>query len=397
MPRLFRRARYSEAGKRREGGLPFHRRHRKAISRSLTALILVGLVGMGYAYNLNKKFQNIDRVKLALKEKDRPDPDKGKALNIMLLGSDKGKADRPEWRGKSLADDVKSGNWPNGKYRSDTIMIVHISANRKHVYLVSIPRDSFVTLYDESGAPQGKEKINSAFSYFGPIGAISTVEHLTDLRMKHLAIIDWDGFKALSTAVGGVPVCIPKAVYDEKQKKNWTAGNHLLKGKEALQYVRQRYGLVRGDFDRIDRQQNFLRSLMTKILEAGTLRNPIKLNNTLEALTRNLTVDSAWTPGDMRGLALSLRGTAAADVEFMTVPVAGTSIEPTHGDVVNIDEARSQELFEALRGDSVHRYLKKYPDDKLKTDKNDKKPSATETAPEAKDPKPNGPCKSSVS
>lgn len=366
MSRPFTRKRYSGAGKRREGGIPFHKRHRKAITRTLTAVILICLVGTGYAYNLNRKLQNIDRVKVGLDEKDRPDPDKGQALNLLLLGSDKGETSKPEWKGTTLAEDVKSGNWPSGKYRSDTIMIVHLSANRKHVYLVSVPRDSFTTLYDENGNAQTTEKVNASFSYYGPSGAISTIEHMSDLRMKHMAIIDWDGFKDLTSALGGVEIFIPETFRDPKQKITWEAGTQLLEGKKALSYVRTRYGLINGDFDRIARQQNFLRATMKKTLDSGTMRNPLKLNNTLEAITRNLTVDSDWNAGDMRGLALSLRGTKEEDVTFMTLPIAGSSQDPTYGSILNIDEAKSAELFEALRGDTVDEYLKKYPGDELK-------------------------------
>ena len=359
-------SRYRGAGKRRHGGIPFHKRHRLALTVTIVIALVVGLGGTGYAYMLNAKLKNIDKVSVKLKDKDRPDPDKGKSLNVLLLGSDKGKKIPGESANTSLAQDAKAAKWPDGKYRSDTIMVVHISANRKHVYLISIPRDSFVMLYNASGVATHKEKVNAAFSYYGPSGVISTVEHLTNLRMSHLAIIDWAGFKDLSTAVGGVPVYVPETVTDPVQHVTWTKGNYNLKGNKALQYVRQRHGLLRGDFDRIARQQNFLRALMKKILAGGTMHNPVRLNNTLSALTKNLTVDEGWKPGDMRALALSLRGTSQKNVTFMTVPVGAESVDPTYGDVVNIDPLKSGELFTALKDDSVDGFLKKYPGDALK-------------------------------
>lgn len=363
--------RYRGGGKRREGGTPFHKRYRKILIGLMSIVLIVGLAGTSYAYLLNSKFKNIAKVGVSdkLKEKDRPDPDKGKALNILLLGSDKGKKLGTAQDNTTLAEDAKAAKWPNGKYRSDTLIIVHITADRKHVYLVSVPRDSFLTLYDADGKPTHKEKVNAAFSYYGPTGSISTVEHLTNLRMSHLAIIDWAGFKDMSKAVGGVPVYIPNTFYDPKQKKQWTKGNHLLKGNEALQYVRTRYGLINGDFDRIARQQNFLRALMKKMLSAGTMANPITLTETLTALTANLTVDAEWNAGDMRALALSMRGISSKNVTFMTIPVAGTSTDPTYGSVVNIDKAKSQELFTSLKDDTIGQYLKKYPDAALKPPK----------------------------
>lgn len=360
--------RYSEAGKRRAGGLPFHRRHRKLIVGLLTAVLLVAGAGASYAYLLNSKFGDIAKVKTSGIE-NRPDPDKGKALNIMLLGSDKGKAVPGASAETTLAEDAKAAKWPAGKYRSDTLMIVHISEDRKHVYLVSIPRDTLATLHDATGAPAQQEKVNAAFSYYGPNGSISTIENLTNVRMRHMAIIDWAGFKDLSHAVGGVPVFIPRPFYDPSQKIQWKAGQQTLEGKKALAYVRTRYGLPNGDFDRIARQQNFLRAMMKKMLAKGTMRNPVKLTNTLSALTQNLTVDEEWTSGDMRGLALSLRGTQAEDVTFLSAPVAGTETVPGLGSVVRLDEVKSKELFTAMKRDTMARYVKKYPDEVLKSDK----------------------------
>ncbi len=360
-----RERRYSDAGKRRVGGNPFHRRHRKLLITLFAIFIVLPVVGgASYAYMLNSKLNNVQKVPV-IKDTDRPDPDKGKALNVLLLGSDKGKKIKGQPVGTTIADDAKAEEWPTGKYRSDTLMIVHISADRKHVYLTSIPRDTFTMIYDAEGRPQHQEKINAAFSEYGPLGAISTVEHLTNLRMEHLAIIDWAGFRALSSAVGGVPVTIPRAFYDPKQKVQWEAGPQTLKGKRALQYVRTRYGLLRGDFDRIARQQNFLRSLMKKILDKGTMTNPVKLIKTVSALTKNLTVDAQWSAGDMRGLALSLRGTKAEDVTFLTAPIGGTETIPVYGSIVRLDEAKAMSLWDALRKDSMTAYLAEHPDDVL--------------------------------
>jgi len=355
---------YTERGKRREGGQPFHRRHRRLLISLLAAVIVLPILGTAsYAYMLNAKLNSIEKVP-TLSEENRPDPDAGKALNILLIGSDKGEP-QPGAENTSIAEDAQSSKWPVGKYRSDTLMIVHITSNRKYSFLMSIPRDTFTTIYDAEGQPHDSEKINAAFSEYGPLGTLSTVEHLTNLRLEHTAIIDWEGFKDLSSAVGGVPVTIPNSFYDPKQKIQWEAGPQVLEGKKALAYVRTRYGLANGDFDRIARQQNFLRSLMKKILDKGTMTSPTKLFSTVTALTENLTVDDAWTAGDMRGLALSLRGIGTEDVIFLTAPVAGTETIPVYGSIVRLDEAKSEELYTAFRKDNLRAYLAKYPDDVL--------------------------------
>ena len=149
-------------------------------------------------------------------------------------------------------------------------------------------------------------------------GAIATVEHLTDLRMDHVAIIDWAGFKDLSTAVGGVPVHIPDSFHDAKQKVQWEAG----------------------------------------VLDAGDLTKPLEFNDMLEALTRNLTVDEDWENGEIRSLALSLRGISADRVTFLTVPVSGTPTVAEHGSIVQLDMASTRQLFTAMRDDTVKAYVK---------------------------------------
>ena len=123
----------------------------------------------------------------------------------------------------------------------------------------------------------GYGKINAAFAYGGPSLARQTVEQLTGIHIDHLAIIDWAGFKDLTTALGGIRVYIPETFYDDSQRITWEKGWHDFEGQEALAYVRTRHGLENGDFDRIERQQNFLRATMGKLLSGGTTRNPIKL------------------------------------------------------------------------------------------------------------------------
>lgn len=321
----------------------FLRRHRRPfVALGLVLLLVVGVCGW-YLWNLNSKLGDIDRLPSA-QIKNRPDPDQDLDLNILLLGSDKAS---PGFGDTTLADDVASGDWPTGKYRSDTLMVVHLTADRNEAYVVSIPRDSFVRLYDDSGTPQGKNKINAAFSLWGPYGTMATVEHLTGLRMDHLAIIDWAGFKDLSTAVGGVPVTVPYAFYDYKQDKQWEARDYLLKGEEALQYVRTRHGLPASDFDRIDRQQNFLRSLMNKMLDSADLFKPQRFTDMLSALTENLTVDAEWDSGEIRDLAFGLRGIEKDHVQFLTVPVAGTPTIPDYGSIVELNKTKG--------GRAVHR------------------------------------------
>lgn len=346
-------------GKRRRP--PFRKRH-PVVTSLIAAVIVLPVAAVGYfAWNLNHQLDKLERVKVE-NLADRPDPAPGRALNFLLLGSDKAEgADK----NSSVAQDAKASEWPVGKYRSDTIMIAHITEKRDKVFLVSIPRDSFVMIYDAQGNPTSEAKINAAFSQHGPLGAISTIENLSGLRMDHLTIIDWDGFKDLSEAVGGVPVTIPETFYDSKQDITWEAGRHVLRGSEALAYVRTRYGLGEGDFDRIRRQQNFMRSLMGKMLNSGVTSNPVTLTNTVSALAENLTVDDKLSNDAIRGLALSLRGVSVKDVTFLTAPVAGLASDPTWGSIVRLEADKTAALFEAIRTESLESYVLANPDDLL--------------------------------
>ncbi len=341
-------------------------RHRRWLIGFLVLLLLVLAAIGAYAWRLNSHLANIDRFDTDSID-NRPTRADNESLNILLLGSDKGKVVAGAER-TTLAEDARSSEWPAGKYRSDTLMLVHIPADRKKVQLVSIPRDTFTMLYDGNGDAQHAEKINAAFSQWGPNGAIATIEHLTDLRIDHVAIIDWAGIRELSTAVGGVPVTVPEAVYDSKLHKQWEARDYLLKGQEALQYLRMRYGLTRSDFDRINRQQNFLRSLMREILDSGKLTKPLEFDAMLQALTENLTIDEDWENGDLRSLALSLRGLDEENVSFLTMPIGEERTDERYGAVLEVDDAKAGELWKALRNDRVGSYLRKYPDDVLAED-----------------------------
>ena len=339
-----------------EQGKPGFLARHKALT-ALVGLLLVLVAGCsGFALYLNSQLGNVDRVTLdpkVLPEKDRPTrkPEAGEALNILLAGTDNGTSEL------TLSEAVASGEWQPNVFRSDTMMVVHLDADREHVYVVSIPRDTWLHI---DGL--GMSKINGAFAYGGPSLMVRTVEQFTDLRIDHLAMIDWDGFKDLTTALGGVEVYIPQTFYDESQNREWTKGYHLLAGKDALQYVRTRYGLPEGDFDRINRQQNFLRQVMQDSLSSGTLTNPLQLNDVLQAITNNLTVDEDFSVPEMRSLALELRDIRSGDVTFLTLPRAKDAYDtsPDGQSIVRLNEREAEALWRSMRTDDMQSYLEKY-------------------------------------
>lgn len=332
------------------------------IRRHKVVAILAGLLGLlvaavvGFGVYLNAQLGDIARFDSALRPQQRapqPEGPAAQASNILLLGTDHG-------NGRSIEAELADGNWSPGAFRSDTIMVVHIPAEHDRAYLVSLPRDSYVPI-----PGHGRQKVNAAFSYGGPDLAVRTVEKLTGVYIDHVAMIDWAGFKDLTRALGGVEVTIADTFTDPRNDRTWRAGTHHLQGLKALQYVRTRYGLAEGDLDRIDRQQNFLRAVMTKTISRNTLANPIKLTNLLHAITDATTVDSDFTPAEMRRIALNLRDLGPNDVEFLTTPIRGYATRGDAGSVVLLDRKESHALWRSVRTDNVNHYLTTYGGDRL--------------------------------
>jgi len=326
------------------------RDRRTALMALIIMLVLLLLLGAGLVVaafvaseRLAGQVERIPDAFAGLDEERRPDKPAGvspgaESLNVLLAG-----VDAREDRGSTLAEGLTGE-------RTDTIMILHVSGDRQSAALISIPRDSWV---DVPG--HGTAKINAAHSWGGYPLFIETVEQLTGLRIDHLAIISFNGFRDLTDALGGIDISFPAAV-EGSSGQVFEAGDHTLDGEQALDYVRARYNLPQGDFDRVRRQQNLLRALMRQTLSGDTITNPFKLNDVLDALTQNLAVDEDLSTGEMRGIALELRHMRARDVVFMTAPVRGTGREGSQA-VVYLDPERFQDLFAAVRADGIEEYL----------------------------------------
>jgi len=271
------------------------------------------------------------------------------AQNVLLVGSDS-----RDGTGDEFAQAGKGQEQVEGQ-RSDTVILAHIAAGDKQATLVSLPRDSWVTIpayTDSSGRAHAahQDKLNAAFSLGGRSLLVATVQQLTGIHIDHYAEIDFAGFQNMVNALGGVEVCLTQPAHDTYTGINLSAGNHHLDGMQALQFVRQRYGLPLGDLDRIKRQQQFLGSMMREVESAGTLANPFKLNAFLDALTKSITVDQGMSLSDMTKLALKLKGLSSGNVILTTLPISGfPTIDGQSVDT--IDDAKAAALFDALKND----------------------------------------------
>jgi LCP family protein required for cell wall assembly len=259
-------------------------------------------------------------------------------MTILVLGSD------------SRISAGDESDWAYGAQRTDAIMLVHISGDRQSVQVMSIPRDSWVPI-----PGYGDAKINAAFSFGGPSLMIETVEQLTGVRIDHFAIADFESFAALTDDLGGVEITLPNGM--DSRGVTLDPGTYTLTGEQALAYVRERYALTRGDFDRVQRQQNWMRAILRESFDDGALTNPFLLTSLLGTAAGAMTVDDGFTMDEMTSLALSLRDIRPSDLTFLTVPTSGTGWSDDGQSIVNLDRTAFDALMVAVSDDAAADYI----------------------------------------
>jgi LCP family protein required for cell wall assembly len=260
------------------------------------------------------------------------------AMNVLLLGSD------------SRDPNSTAGT------RSDTMMLAHLDADHRHAYLISIPRDTWVEIPATGDGRRGGTmgKINSAYARGGAPLAVRTVEAFTGVRVDHVVIIDFAGFQRVVDALGGVDMTVDQTITSIfPPHRTFVQGKRHFTGAEALDYVRQRYQFADGDFARERHQQQFLKALMDKAAGMGVLSDATRLNGFLRAATKAVTVDETF---DLVDVAMQVRHLRSTDVTTLASPSAGTGWEGSQS-VVRADTARARALYEAVRTDTVARWL----------------------------------------
>ena len=312
------------------------RRRRWGFRRTLLTLLIVFVVFLGGVWVYLET--SINRVGALHDYSGRPVAASG--TNWLIVGSD-------SRDGLSAADQQRLSTGDvagaGGGSRTDTIMIAHIPDNSTKPTLLSLPRDSQVKI-----PGHGTSKINAAFSIGGAPLMLETVEGATGLHIDHYAELGFGGFANIVDAVGGVNMCVDKAMDDPVTGVKIAAGCQTLDGAQALGFVRMRHSAAtpRSDLDRIANQRKFIGALSSTIASPGTLLNPFSFFPLLSSAPGALTIDSGDHLQNLVGLAMAMRGISSGGVVTTTVPV-------TSGSAEYWDKIKSKQLFDALRGDTA--------------------------------------------
>ncbi|QNE46362.1 LytR family transcriptional regulator [Glaciihabitans sp. INWT7] len=306
-------------------------------------LVSVGAVAGFAVYDVAKSVQ--PGVKL-IGQTDGPPPDIGSfegGINVLVAASDSGGGDVGTY-GK------------RGEHLNDVTMLLHVSADHSNATVVSFPRDLIVPIAScpnpkGGNFPSQTNKINVALTYGGLPCIVKTVENLTGLTIPYAALTEFQGVVGLSNAVGGVTVCIAKAIHDEQIHFDLDAGQRTLVGQDAVQFLRVRYGVGDGsDLARISNQQLFLSALVRKIKTPETLGNPVKDYALAKAVIDNTTrSDSLNNLTTLVSMALAVKDISFDKVVFVQYPGSYGSAAGQNG-VLPIRSA-AEVLFTALKND----------------------------------------------
>jgi len=293
----------------------------------------------------------------------------GGDLNILLVGVDS----RTDAHGRPLPPEVQrmlSSGPDTGVLNSDTIILLHVPESGGAATAFSIPRDAYVNI-----PGYRRDKINAAYPATKALAAerlvsegvkdperveaesakegrttlIRTVESLTGQTIDHYAEVNLLGFYNLTTAIGGVDVCLRKPVDDPLSGARFAAGPQTISGTDALAFVRQRHGLPDGDLSRIRRQQVFLAAVADKILAGGTLSDPGRLGALIDVAQQSLVIDEGW---DLLGFARQAADLAAGNLQFVTIPTEGQD-NNARGDVVLVDPRAVEQFVEQRIGEQA--------------------------------------------
>ncbi|MCC5481122.1 LCP family protein [Streptomyces barringtoniae] len=324
-----------------------------------TAFVLVAIGTAGYLY-LKHLEGNVTTTDVGSAAKNGFSKDD--AFNILIIGTDK----RTGKGNTGYGDTGSVGH-------ADTNILLHVSKDRTNATALSIPRDLVVNVPDcPTKEADGTEKVipgtenvrfNTSLGQDGrdPGCTMRTVKEVTGIQPDHFMMVDFNAVKTLTTAVGGVDVCLAHAVNDKQSHLDLPAGKHKIEGEQALAFVRTRHSWGnQGDLDRIKVQQQFMASLMRKMSSSDTLTSPSKLIDLAEAATKALTVDKGiGSVGTLKDIALELKKVPTKNITFLTVPVKDNPADGVVHKTVIVDPALAPQVFDAIDNDVSFTEVKK--------------------------------------
>ncbi|MGW3244198.1 LCP family protein [Streptomyces sp. NPDC001070] len=344
-----------------DGGRRGNRRRKKGKRRALrwvaivTSVAILGTAGAAYAYyqhlnaNIKKDALNLGDSQAA---KSKANAAGQTPLNILLLGSDSRASKANQKLGGAKGDATR-------KPLADVQMLLHVSADRSNMTVVSIPRDTRVTIPKCTDPDDGHvypetttDTINTSLQHGGPGCTVATWEKLTDISIDHFMMIDFAGVVSMADAVGGVPVCVKANVWDRKSGLKLTKGDHTIKGKQALQWLRTRHGFEDGsDIGRTHAQHMYMNAMVRQLKSGAKLNDPGKLTGLAEAATKALTVDTGLgTVKKLYDLGNDLKKVPTSRITMTTMPWGADPQNPA-AHVVPIPAATK--LFTLLRNDQA--------------------------------------------
>ena len=305
----------------------------------LALLLVVGVVAGLFVWNLGRNFDRGASTLESAFPEESARPAKGSAQDagttVLLLGSDK----RPDG-----VDPNVTGS------RADSIMLLHIPDDGGQMYVMSIMRDTWV---DIPGV--GESKINAALDHGGMPLMVETIEQNFGTRVDEVALVDFAGFEGLTNALGGVTVNVPEA-FTSQDGHRFEAGPQELSGEQALAFVRERYAFSDGDYQRVRNQRAYLQAMINKLVSAGTLTNPLKLNEVVKEISPYLTVSDGLTSGWIAQQAPKLVGLSSSDIHMFTVPNNGVGTSSDGQSIIVADTDAMQRIGKAISDGTLDQY-----------------------------------------
>ncbi|MEU5955257.1 LCP family protein [Streptomyces sp. NPDC047525] len=346
--------------RRRHGGgggrAPRPRRRILRWSATILSVLILGTAGAGYLYyqHLNNNLETDD---LNLGDHRAPEPTPNAAgqtpLNILLIGSD----------ARDSKENQKLGGAKEtfgGTPLADVQMLLHLSADRTNMSVISMPRDTLLSIPKCTDPDDGKvyeastqrTMTNQSLGRGGPGCTVATWEKLTNIRINHFMEVDFSGVVSMADAIGGVPVCVDANIHSRDSEGHGSGlklekGTTYVKGEQALQWLRTRYGFDGGtDISRAKAQHMYMNALVRELRENANLGSPNKLRKLAETATSALKVDDGL--GSVKALfdlSNELKKVSPERTTMTTMPFeyVGARVIPKPGD--------AEQLFRLVRDD----------------------------------------------